>query len=205
MQDEARRLWRGPALDSTPATVRWLRRHHAPLRDELTETRPWTPYSAMNPRWGSGSLLAVARAHHAAVASLNDDGGRSLPRSSSGPLDARRGGPMPRCREPTMLFVAHTWPPHRALTPRGLPPWSSVPPRPPPVSPQWPSNRVRSTLRDHRATSVHGLLRGSSSDLKCTTSAEPTKEYKSPRPSPSRYGLESTHAGVGRPGFFCSS
>jgi len=200
------RAWRGPARDSAVA-ITPLNRGNPTSDKPLNDDQCWSPFDSRSRSWQSGSLLRVASEHREAVSQLN---GQSVPllyeRTSRGP-ELRRSqsdaalayqSHVRRPHEaPTMLYRAHVWPPHTALSPRGRHRPAAT--RPPPPEPN-PLIRFRSPLRDPRTTDVFGAP--------ITDAPSPRKprhlmrDYQSPRPSPSSYGMESTHAGVGRAGYW---
>ena len=182
--------WRGPALDSTAATKRWLRRpgggdYTGPQGQSSSWGPAWTPFSTHSPRWG-GSVIALAQMHHDALA--------QLPSSAHTP-------PLRAYQETTELSRAHVWPPHSALSPAGRPLLPAPMPRARPFASSRP--KVRSLLRDASQTSVLGELHDSPRSSS-SPSLVPARDYVSPRPSPSTFGVGSTSAGVGRAGFWSS-
>ena len=220
---DAPRCWRGPALDHDLPGVQQLRPRTA------TSTAPprhtsWNPYSPNSEAWKTRSILQLARQHDNALASLaappvleSSSSCTSL-RGQRPPRDFRRRDfrrPPGASRDTTALVARHFWPPHSLLTANGKRPelpstaaltrtasFSDIP-------------RIRSPLLSRRETDVRGVWLGTDESKRPASVASPRPRtrlarsasigYRSPRPSPSTYGITSTHAGVGRMGYWGSS
>ena len=160
--------------------------------DDDPPGRPWSPFDHRSDCWQTASLLEVARAHHETMGRLD----ASFHMSSTSDLMRSRRGRISTLSMPTLLYKAHVWPPHNSLSPRGL---QRQVTRERLYPPPFPMTRIRSPLRDPSRTTVFGAPAG------VPTVHPPRRvmrDYVSPRPANTSYGMTSTSMGVGRPGYW---
>ena len=199
--------WRGPALDTwMPALL--AKQETAGKDQQQTSLQdatgrqlhgPWSPFNAQSQVFQTASVIRLASSHRESLAALPQEAPhieRPRPLSAWSSHDC-----ILRVQGATCSSRAHHWPPHFSLSRTGRP--LSGPPAPRPSVHPCPKLRIRASLRDWKTTTVHGLPRvASAGAFHQRPQTARAKDYVSPRILPSTYGLHSTHAGVGRAGFW---
>ena len=215
------RIWKGPTGDIEGTTIRPLRPRASTPQVRQPHATSWSPFSPHSGSWNTGSVLQLVQERRNVLNASPTSPRLASPRRGLRSRDSSLS--LPRSpgsyRDLTALARAHVWPPHSELTLQGSRherDWRSDELEPAP-SPPTPIVRIRSPLRDPRMSDVRGLRFGSERRLSLQTRPQsafapaPLRsdyhdgyEYVSPRPATASYGIASTHAGVGRAGFWGS-